>query len=286
MEKWMETVLESYERALNEQERSRNTIEKYLRDAAHFLTYVGKETYGQKEILLYKEQLQKRYKVNSVNSMLIAVNSFLRFQGKGELCVRSLRQQRLIFREEERALNRREYGELVHMAKVHHRERLCCILQTVGSTGIRIGELQFVTVEALEEKRIHISSKGKNRVVPLPGSLIELLKNYCHDSGISHGPVFITRTGHLVDRRNIWAEMKRLCEIAGIRQSKVFPHNLRHLFATSFYEKEHDLVRLADYLGHSNVETTRRYTMISSMEACMRQLELGMVTEKDPFARQ
>ena len=152
-------------------------------------------------------------------------------------------------------------------------------MQTIGATGIRVSELKYITVEALKSQIVTIRSKGKVRTILIPLSLKTVLENYCEQEGIRSGSIFVTRSGRPMDRRNIWSEMKRLCKKTDIVNSKVYPHNLRHLFARCYYEKEHDLVRLADYLGHSSVETTRRYTMTGNMDACLRQLELGLADD-------
>ena len=190
------------------------------------------------------------------------------------------RREQQIFREESKELNREDYKKLVREAKRRGNQRLYYLLQTLGTTGIRVSELSSITVEGLKKQSVRIHSKGKERVVLLPQSLVVLLRVYCSLNRIRQGAIFVTKAGKPVDRRNVWAEMKKLCAGAGVEESKVFPHNLRHLFARCYYEKEKDLVRLADYLGHSSVETTRRYTMISSMEACLRQLELGLLVEE------
>lgn len=268
--------LERFEIELIERERSRNTIEKYVRDVRHFLTFLDGREIGPDAVRAYKARLLKEYRAVSVNSMLVALNCYLKFIGKEGCCVRVCRLQRRVFREEERELTRKEYERLVRAAKEEN-PRLYHILQTIAGTGIRIGELSSITVESLEKRRAQIDCKGKLRVIILPQALVKILRDYCRRNGIRSGSIFITRNGRPVNRRNVWAEMKRLCGKARVLESKVFPHNLRHLFAKSFYEREHDLVRLADYLGHSSVETTRRYTMISSMEICEKQLELGLL---------
>lgn len=269
--------LEKFAECLLEEEKSKNTIDKYVRDVKRFLEYAGEEEITPGMVRAYKEELLKNYKVSSANSMLIALNRYLRFIDRPECRVRACRQQRRIFVEEERELSRKEYERLVSAARNEGKCRLYHILQTIAGTGIRIGELKYITVEALKSRRVQINSKGKVRVIVLSGSVVQLLKGYCQKARICCGSIFVTRNGCPVDRRNVWAEMKALCAKAGILKSKVFPHNLRHLFAKSFYEKEKDLIRLADFLGHSSVETTRRYTMISSMAVCDKQLELGLL---------
>lgn len=276
MEK-MEKNLETFEQELRKQEKSRNTIEKYIRDTKRFLDFLDGREPDQEIVIRYKESLQDTYRVSSVNSMVIAVNSYLHHIGRDDCRVRTCRVQRRMFREEERELSKKEYRRLVMEADKAGKNRLCCILQTIASTGIRIGELKYITVEALKERMVRIDFKGKARTIILPRVLVIVLKDYCRNMGIKRGVIFLTKNGKPVDRRTVWREMKEICGGARVMASKVFPHNLRHLFALCFYEKEKDLTRLADYLGHSSVETTRRYTMISSAEACERQLDLGLL---------
>jgi len=264
-------------------EKSKNTIEKYLRDVQHFLTYLGERNLNKEIILNYKKILMEKYRTSSVNSMQIALNGYLRWIGRDDLCARVCRTQRLIFREEERELTREEYQRLLMSAKQKKKERLFCILQTIAGTGMRIGELKYLTVEALETRKVRIDFKGKVRIILLPRSLLIVLRDYCRKRKIREGSIFCSRNGRPLDRRNIWAEMKGLCGRARVAATKVFPHNLRHLFARCFYEREHDLARLADYLGHSSIETTRRYTMITSEEACASDLELGLVQNDEPI---
>ena len=237
----------------------------------------GKGEYTHEQVIAYKRYLQSRYQVSSVNSMLNALNKYLKLCGQGGLCVRTLRQQRRMFCDEQRVLRRTDYRRLVEQADREGRLRLSCILQTLGMTGIRIGELHYLTTDCLARQRIHIEHKGKIRDIVLPRKLVDLLKEYCGRARIRAGTIFVTRYGNPVDRKNVWTQMKGLCRRAGVSEKRVFPHNLRHLFATEFYEKKKDLVRLADYLGHSNLDTTRRYTAISSMQACQRELDLGLL---------
>ena len=273
---------EAFAAFLRNGEKSINTVEKYVRDVRQFLDFIrDKGEMNRETVIQYKESLLEKYKKSSVNSMLIAVNCYLKFIGKENLCVRTCRIQRQIFRAEEREMSRKEYERLVREAQRQGNSRLCHIIQTMGATGIRVSELPFITAEALKERKVCIQCKGKERIILLPQSLVMLLRDYCRKQEIRKGSIFITKSGRPIDRRNIWAEMKRLCETAKVEASKVFPHNLRHLFARCYYEREKNLARLADYLGHSSVETTRRYTMTAAAEECRRQLELGLL----PFER-
>ena len=273
-------MLPAYREYLQDEERSRATVEKYLRDVRVFLEYVGEnQVLGKERIREYKEGLRERYKISSANSMLAAVNSFFEYLGCEECKVKLFKIQRVQFSEKERELTEKDYERLVHTAERKGDIRMSMLLQTIGSTGIRISELRFITVEALETGRAEIYNKGKSRVALLPVELVKVLKRYCRKVGIKSGNIFITRNGKLMDRSNISKRMKLLGREAGVDTAKVFPHNLRHLFACCYYEQKKDLVRLADFLGHSSVETTRRYTMVSSKEAYQKQLELGLVLD-------
>lgn len=271
-------ALAAFIRFLSEEEKAKATMEKYRRDAERFCRYAAGKPLSKELVVAYKRALCERYAPRSVNSMLAAVNRFLAFIGCGDLRVKRLRLQRQMFCTREKELTRSEYERLVEAARRKGSERLALILQTLGSTGIRIGELRFITVSAVLEGKATVSEKGKTRVVILPRGLRELLRRYCRARGIGSGAVFRTRGGRPVDRSNVWAEMKRLCAAAGVEKSKVFPHNFRHLFARVFYSVERDISRLADVLGHASVETTRLY-IISSGAEHERQLEkLGLVT--------
>lgn len=281
--------LEAFRRMLMEQEKSPATVDKYLRDVKSFLHYCEtRQAYDdstvqdQKElgrllVVQYKYELQRRYKISSVNSMLVALNCFLKFTGRQDLCVRTLRQQRRLFCEARRMLTKDEYVRLVKTAEEQGKLRLACILQTLAMTGIRIGELHYLTAEALSNRMVSILHKGKARDIILPEELIRLLQAYCRSRQIQSGSIFVRSNGKPVDRKRTWFEMKQLCEAAQVADEKAFPHNLRHLFAVTYYQQQKDIVRLADYLGHSSLETTRRYTMISTMEACQQELKLGLL---------
>ncbi len=261
-------------------DKSPNTIDKYIRDVKKFLEFNQGGPLDHAAVARYRAHLVTSYKPTSVNSMLAALNSYLEFMGQKDCCVSLLRIQREMFLDESRELTREEYCRLVEQADRDGNTRLFYILQTLAGSGIRVSELSAITVEVLSQKTVSINSKGKIRQILLPRSLVEQLREYCRETGRTAGSIFVTRSGRPIDRRNVWKEMKRLCERVGVDQAKVFPHNLRHLFARSYYEKEKDIVRLADYLGHSNVETTRRYTITGCMDACRKQLEMGLTMKR------
>ena len=247
---------------LKEQERSSRTIEKYIRDARRFSEYIGNEELTKPLVLQFKENLRREMSPRSANSVIAAVNCFLKFMGLPELCVRTFKLQRRLF-STRNELTAEEYRRLVKAAMNAHNERLALIIQAICSTGIRISELRFITVEAVKTGRAEVSCKGKFRIIFLPDKLRVVLGNYIQKQKITAGAVFVTRSGKPVDRSNIWRDMKNLCASARVSPEKVFPHNLRHLFARSFYSLEKDISRLADILGHSSIATTRIYTMES-----------------------
>ncbi len=271
--------LEDYRAYLKSRDMKPNTVEKYIRDIRKFLVFIQNDKLDHDAVVRYREYLLSRYKDTSTNSMLVALNGYLKYIGKKECRISLLKIQRQFFVDESRELTREEYNRLVKQADKEGNQRLSDIIQTIVSLGIRVSELSYITVESLSQKAVCINSKGKIRYILLTASLVKLLKAYCTQEKRVSGSIFVTRTGRPVDRRNIWSSMKALCRRAGVDESKVFPHNLRHLFARCFYEKEKDIVRLADYLGHSSVETTRRYTMTSQIEECRKTLEMGMVGE-------
>lgn len=263
---------------LRREERSAATVEKYRRDAEAFCRYLGPgEEVTKERVILYKQSLQARYKTSSVNSMLVAVNRLLAYLGRSDCRVRLLRVQRRVFCEKDKELGRDEYLRLLGAARHGGNERLHLLLQTLCSTGIRVGELRYITCEALREGCARVRCKGKERLILLPRPLQKKLRQYCRQRKLSQGSVFVTRSGRPMDRSNIWAEMKRLCAVAEVDPRKVFPHNLRHLFAVTFYRQHRDIVQLADVLGHSNIETTRIYTVSSGREHGRRLDRLGLV---------
>ena len=253
-------LLQKYLKYLQEQERSRATVSKYAHDIGALCAYLDGAPLTKAALVNWKAHLVATLAPASVNSMLVAVNGFLAFMGWPELRVRLLKIQKSVFLDEEKELTRAEYERLVRAAQMQENERLALVLQTICATGIRVSELRFITAEAVQCGRAEVSNKGKLRVVFLPRTLRRLLADYLRKQGRTQGAVFVTRNGKPLDRSNIWRDMKALCQSAGVDPCKVFPHNLRHLFARVFYSLEHDLSRLADILGHSSIVTTRIYT--------------------------
>lgn len=265
--------LMAFEAGLRQAERAEGTIEMYLRDARMFFAFLGDRPLTKENTLAWKAHLlQAGYAVTTLNSMLVATNRLLEFLGAGQCRVSLVRSQRKLFREGRRELTRREYEKLVETAASLGQDRLCLLLQAICATGIRVSEVKYLTVEAARQGRADVSMKGKLRTILIPGKLCRKLLKYAKKQKIASGEIFLTRSGASLSRKQIWADMKRLCQKAGVPASKVFPHNLRHLFATVFYQSCKDIVRLADVLGHSNVETTRIYLLTTGAEHA-RQLE-------------
>lgn len=261
---WIRHVeIEDFAARLREDERSAATVEKYCREAARFTAWLEGREVNQVLALEYKAQLAESRTPAGVNGAVAALNKLFSFLGLEGCRLKAVKQQRRIFRDEARELTEHEYRRLLAAARRRGNERLLLLMETVCSTGIRISELRFFTVESAKRGRVEVDNKGKRRTVFLPGKLQTLLLRYARKRGIAEGPVFVTRTGRPLDRSNIWSEMKGLCREAGVEPGKVFPHNLRHLFARTYYGLEKDIVRLADILGHASIETTRIYTMES-----------------------
>ena len=258
------------------EERSAATVEKYIRDVRAFAAYavgdISKET-----VIAYKKHLQTNYAVRSVNSMLASINSLFAFLGWFDLKVKALKLQQQVYCPEEKELTKAEYARLCRAAQRRHNERLNLILQTICGTGIRVSELQFITVEAAKCGEAVARCKGKIRGVFIVRELRQKLLRYAAEKNIKNGMIFVTRTGKPISRTNIWREMKSLCEEADVNPQKVFPHNLRHLFARVFYGIEKDIAKLADILGHSSVDTTRIYIMTSGTEHRQKLERLGLV---------
>jgi len=258
--------LKDFEGYLYEDEKSRATVEKYSRDMARFAEYLGSRELTRAAVTEYKERLARDYSVASANSMIAAINKFFRFLGRPELCVRQFRVQRRVFCPAEAELTREEYSRLVQAAEREGDKRLSLMIQTLCGTGIRVSELENITAEAVRQGSVTVSCKGKTRTVFIVSALQKKLTRYASERGISRGPIFLTASGRPIDRCNVWRQMKALCESARVAPSKVFPHNLRHLFARIFYKKEKDIAKLADVLGHSSINTTRIYIVTTGEE--------------------
>ena len=271
MEIFMKRILEpqklqKFEFYLRDEERSTATIEKYMRDVRCFAAFIGETEISKQSVLDYKNKLGESYAVASANSMIAAMNCFLRFCGWHDLCVKQFKMQRQVYCPEEKELTRAEYVRLLEAANAKHNERLNLILQTICGTGIRVSELQYITVEAVQRGEAIVNCKGKNRRVFIVPELKKKLLRYIKAQKISAGTIFVTRGGKPVSRHNIWKAMKSLCKQAQVSPSKVFPHNLRHLFARTFYGIEKDIAKLADILGHASINTTRIYIVTTGAE--------------------
>ena len=265
---------------LYKEEKNKNTIEKYLRDIEKLEQYLSNRCITKEEVINFKEDLQKHYKISSVNSFLAAINHFFEVVGWQDLKIKSLKVQKQIFSPEERYLTKREYKRLISTAMATGKERIALIIQAIGSTGIRISELSYITVESLRKGRVEISNKGKTRQVFYPKALQKVLLRYSKKMKIAEGILFRTSTGKAVNRSNVWREMKNLCKRARVSEEKVFPHNLRHLFARCFYEIKKDIAKLADVLGHSSIDTTRIYIKTTGKEhrRLLERMEMVVTT--------
>ena len=269
--------IERFRNYLREEEKSENTIEKYIRDVTAFSAFcdgmITKDT-----VIAYKQNLiDSGYAVRSINSMLASINSLFSFLGWYELRVKSLKVQQQVFCPEEKELTKAEYERLCRTAERKQNQRLCLILQTVCGTGIRVSELQFITVETVCKGEATVSLKGKTRSIFIVRDLQKKLLRYISEQKITSGAVFITRTGKPLSRTNIWREMKSLCLEAEVNPEKVFPHNLRHLFARVFYGIEKDIAKLADILGHSSINTTRIYIISTGTEHRQRMERMRLI---------
>lgn len=259
------------------EERSAATVEKYIRDTKAFLAFVNGAEVIKEVVIEYKKHLQEKYAVRSVNSMLASINSLFAFLGWHDLKVKSIKLQQQIYCPEEKELTKAEYARLCRTAERKHNERLNLILQTICGTGIRVSELQFITVEAVKQGEAVVNCKAKTRSVFIVKELQKKLLRYARSHGIKTGCIFITRTGKPMSRTNIWREMKNLCLEAEVSPTKVFPHNLRHLFARVFYGIEKDIAKLADILGHSSINTTRIYIISTGTEHRKRMENMRLV---------
>lgn len=277
MKKITKELIKNFRRYLIEEEKAAATVEKYIRDINVFADWLGEKELDKETVLIYKENLTQNYAPASVNSVLSSLNSFFTFNEWYNLRVKNLKIQKQLFANKDNELTKEEYERLLTAAKSKGNEQLYFLMQTICSTGIRVSELCYITVESLKAQKAQINLKGKMRVVILPKELCKMLLKYSKEQKVTSGSVFVSRNGKPLDRSNIWKMMKALCESAGVARAKVFPHNLRHLFARTFYSIQKDIVRLADILGHSSVNTTRIYTMETG-ETHRRQIQkLGLL---------
>lgn len=277
-------IVIAYTNWLITEERSAATVEKYLRNVTAFLEWLGEESLTKEAVIRFKATLSGQ--PSTVNGVIASVNSLLTFLGHPDWKVKPVKSQRRTYRSKEKNLTKEEYERLIRTAETIGNERLARIVEALGSTGMRVSELRFLTLEALEGREMTICNKGKMRTILLTADLVRKLKRYCKARGIKDGAVFVSRNGVPLARTQIWTEIKRLCEKAGVDPQKGFPHNLRHLFAVIHYRLHRDIVKLADILGHSNVNTTRIY-LIDTGDEHRRQLEaMGMVIQEEPPARE
>lgn len=270
-------IIEDFRKNLELQEKSTSTIEKYIRDVKAFSAYTKNAAITKEKVIAYKKYLGNNYAVRSVNSMLASINSLFSFLGWHDLRVKSLKLQQQVFCPEEKELTKAEYARLCKTAERKHNERLNLILQTICGTGIRVSELQFITVEAVKNGEAIVNCKAKTRAVFIVKELKQKLLRYAAEQNIKSGMIFVTRTGKPISRTNIWREMKDLCEEANVNPKKVFPHNLRHLFARVFYGIEKDIAKLADILGHSSINTTRIYIISTGTEHRKRMENMRLI---------
>ncbi len=273
-----ESTIRRFSRALREEERAKATIEKYETSLRRLMVYLDGKPVTKERLLTYRDELKKDHAAQTVNGAISAINHYLDLFQMPDLKLKLLKVQRSVFLPRERELNQSEYERLTAAAKRMGRDRLALVIETITGTGIRVGEVQYITVEAAKAGKAEITLKGKIRVIPLIRRLCRKLLQYAKENGITSGEIFLTRKGMPVSRKQIWAEMKSLCEAAGVEASKVFPHNLRHLFARCYYKLTQDIVELADLLGHSSVETTRIYLKTSLEEQVKTLARLGLVS--------
>ncbi len=275
-------LLNEFKGYLVEDEKSEATMEKYMRDIRRFTGYAAGRQIDKALTLAYKAALEEELALSSANSMLAAVNTFLRYVGWQDCCVKQFKVQKKAYCPEEEELTKAEYMRLIETAARKGNVRLSLLIQTICGTGIRVSELQYITVEAVQKGEAVVSCKAKARTVFIVSVLRKKLLKYIKEQHIRSGSIFITKNGKPMDRSNIWRTMKDLCKQAGVLPGKVFPHNLRHLFARTFYGMEKDIAKLADILGHTNINTTRIYIITTGAEHRRRMENMRLVIEKEP----
>ena len=270
-------AIHAFEKYLRENEKAEATLQKYMHDIRCFAGYAAGREISKTLVLDYKGMLERNYAVRSANSMLAALNAFHRFNGWQDLAVKQFRVQKEAYCSEEKELTKAEYIALVSAAEQQKNQRLSLVVQTICGTGIRVSELESITVEAIRRGEAVVSCKGKTRKIFIVRALQKKLLRYAAQQGIASGVLFVSKNGKPLNRSNIWRQMKELCAQAGVLPQKVFPHNLRHLFARTFYSIEKDIAKLADILGHSNINTTRIYTITTGTEHQRRMENMRLI---------
>lgn len=277
MKKITNELIQKFKIHLINEEKSSATLEKYIRDVTTFMKWLDDKMVEKVIVMEYKQNLIENYAPASANSMLSSINSFFEYMEWFDCKVKTFKIQKQIFANKDKELSKAEYDRLLIAAKKKKNEKLYMLMQTICSTGIRVSELRYISTDAVRKGEAVINCKGKMRIVILPKQLCKMLSSYIKEQKISSGSVFVTKNGKPLDRSNIWKLMKTLCESAGVSKGKVFPHNLRHLFARTYYSLEKDVVRLADILGHSSVNTTRIYTMETGEQHRIQIQKLGLL---------
>lgn len=277
MKKLTIEVINQFRNYLINEEKSQATLEKYIRDITAFMVWLNGRTVDKTTVIEYKNTIIESYAPASANSMLSSINSFFAYMEWYDCKVKTFKIQKQIFANKDKELTKEDYEKLLRTAKSKSNEKLFLLMQTICGTGIRVSELRYITKESALKGQATISCKGKMRVVILPDKLCTALKRYAREQKIETGSIFVSKNGKPLDRSNIWKMLKNLCEDAGVSKDKVFPHNFRHLFARTYYSIEKDVVRLADILGHSSVNTTRIYTMETGDVHRMQLQKLGLL---------
>jgi integrase family protein len=270
-------LINQFIKYLQEQEKSQSTIVSYKRELFSLQMFFDDSSLNKDSLLRYKTIITKQYKPSTCNVSISAINCFLKYINRQDLFLKPLKIQKTIFEPAEKELTKKDYNKLIKAALINGDERTALAIQTICATGIRVSELQSITVETLRSGQAHICNKGKNRIVFIPKALVNVLKKYVVNHNIASGPIFVTRNNKPLDRSNLWKSMKQLCSVAGVKPSKIYPHNLRHLFAKTYYTQQKDISRLADILGHSSINTTRIYTRESGAVHAKQIEGLGLI---------
>lgn len=270
-------LINQFIKYLQEQEKSQSTIVSYKRELFSLQMFFDDSSLNKDSLLRYKTIITKQYKPSTCNVSISAINCFLKYINRQDLFLKPLKIQKTIFEPAEKELTKKDYNKLIKAALINGDERTALAIQTICATGIRVSELQSITVVTLRSGQAHICNKGKNRIVFIPKALVNVLKKYVVNHNIASGPIFVTRNNKPLDRSNLWKSMKQLCSVAGVKPSKIYPHNLRHLFAKTYYTQQKDISRLADILGHSSINTTRIYTRESGAVHAKQIEGLGLI---------